>query len=223
MTQTLAIVGFGGHGRVVLSALRAAGLRVVAATDLCPTSAGSRIDGLEVMTDQQLLSRFSPAELNLVSGIGSVWPSDDETPRCRSVQKFTDLGYRFVGVRHPFSWVAPEAHLTETCQIHAGAVIQPGAMVGEFTIINTRASVGHDCVLADYCHIGPGATLSGNVEVGAGSHVGTGCTIIQGIRIGQRCLIAAGATVVRDVPDGESVRGTPARIFRPRHGPLAGC
>ncbi len=217
MTQAVAIVGFGGHGRVVWSALRAAGVHVIAATDLMPQPLGSGPDELNVLTDEQLLERYGPSELRLVAGVGSVWPSLSDGPRELSVRKFSELGYGFTGVRHPFSWVAPESTLADTCQIHAGVIVQPGAVIGKFTIVNTRAAVDHDCLVGDFCHIGPGATLSGNVEVGAGSHLGTGCTVIQGIRIGKGCLVAAGATVVRDIRDGEFVRGTPARAFQSEH------
>ncbi len=94
------------------------------------------------------------------------------------------------------------AELAETCQIHAGTIVQPGAVIGSFSIINSRASIDHDCYLEAMCHIGPGVTLSGNVKIGAGSHLGTGSTVVQGVTLGKHCFVAAGATVVRDVAVG---------------------
>jgi UDP-perosamine 4-acetyltransferase len=95
----------------------------------------------------------------------------------------------------------------------AGAVIQSGSRIGINSIINTRASVDHDCVIGNHVHISPGVTLSGGVEIGTCSHIGTGSTVIQGIVIGNSCLAAAGAVVTKDVIAGVKVRGVPAREF----------
>ncbi len=216
MSPPIAIIGFGGHGRVVAAALQAAGRSIVAATDLDPIRFAQQCFSFEIITDAELLQRYSPEQVRLVGGVGSIWPFRPDCPRARSIEKFQPLGYQFAGLRHPFSWIAPDSQLAETCQIHAGAVLQPGAVVGDFTIINTRVSVDHDCRIAPQCHIGPGVTLSGNVEVGYGSHLGTGCTVVQGVKIGKRCFVAAGATVVHDVADEQFVCGTPARPFKPR-------
>jgi len=216
MSLPVIVIGFGGHGQVVAAALQAAGQTVQAATDLDPARLVSKHSNLEIITDEELLKRYPPERVRLVSGIGSIWPTSASSARVLSIEKFKALGYRFTGVRHPFTWIAPSADLAGTSQIHAGAVVQPGAVVGSFSIINSRASVDHDCYLESMCHIGPGVTLSGNVKVGAGSHLGTGSTVVQGVTLGKHCFVAAGATVVRDVADGEYVRGVPAVAFDPR-------
>ncbi len=216
MNTPIAIIGFGGHGRVLATALQAAGHSVIAATDLEPSRSAQQPHDFVVISDAALIQRYSPEQVRLVCGIGSIWPSRSDGPRAKTIEKFSTLGYRFVGLRHPFCWVAPDANLSDTSQIHAGVVVQTGAIVGDFTIVNTRASIDHDCSIAAHCHIGPGVTLSGNVVVSEGTHLGTGCNVIQGIRIGKGCFVGAGATVVRDVADGLYVRGTPACPFSPR-------
>ena len=93
----------------------------------------------------------------------------------------------------------------------AGAVIQPGTRLGVNTIVNTRASIDHDCIIGDHVHIAPGAVLSGEVRVGNCSHIGCGATIVQGVKLGEATVIGAGAVVLKDVPDGTTVVGVPAR------------
>jgi acetyltransferase-like isoleucine patch superfamily enzyme len=83
--------------------------------------------------------------------------------------------------------------------------------VGHNSIINTRASVDHDCVIGAHVHLAPGVTLSGGVTVGEGTHIGTGAVVIQGMTIGPRAIVGAGAVVVADVPAGAVVLGVPAR------------
>jgi sugar O-acyltransferase (sialic acid O-acetyltransferase NeuD family) len=94
------------------------------------------------------------------------------------------------------------------------SVIQAGSVIGKHCIINTAASIDHDCKLEDFVHISPNATLSGNVKVGEGSHIGAGATIIQGITIGKWCTVGAGAVVIKDVPDYATVVGVPARVIK---------
>lgn len=93
----------------------------------------------------------------------------------------------------------------------AGAVIQPDVTIGANVLINTRASVDHDCRIGDHAHLAPGTTLCGGVCVGHTTHIGAGATVIQGVQIGNRCLIGAGSLVLRDVADGKKAYGVPAK------------
>jgi UDP-2-acetamido-3-amino-2,3-dideoxy-glucuronate N-acetyltransferase len=47
-----------------------------------------------------------------------------------------------------------------------------------------------------------------------GASIGSNATIIAGVTIGENSLIGAGAVVTRDVADGETVAGVPARPVR---------
>lgn len=61
----------------------------------------------------------------------------------------------------------------------AGVTINSEVQIGKHCIINTNASIDHECFIADYVHISPNAALAGNVEVGEGTHIGIGACIIQ--------------------------------------------
>ena len=95
-----------------------------------------------------------------------------------------------------------------------GAIIQSDSIIGKHCIINSGASVDHECQIEDFVHISPHATLCGNVHVGEGSWIGAGATIIPGIKIGNWCTIGAGATVINDVEDNSIVAGTPAKSIK---------
>jgi sugar O-acyltransferase (sialic acid O-acetyltransferase NeuD family) len=116
--------------------------------------------------------------------------------------------------------VHPDASISRYASIGAGTVICAQAAViidsriGLATIINTGASVGHDCVLEDGVHVAPGARLAGAVSVGACSWIGIGATVKERVRIGRAVTVGAGSTIIRDVPDHVTVVGSPGRIIR---------
>jgi acetyltransferase EpsM len=94
------------------------------------------------------------------------------------------------------------------------AVINSNSHIGKHSIINTNATIEHDCILKDFTHVSPGCSISGNVTIGEGSHVGTGACIIPGIKIGKWCIIGAGCVVIKDVPDYSVVVGNPGKIIK---------
>lgn len=114
-------------------------------------------------------------------------------------------------VSHPSAIISPRASFKEGSVIMQGAIVQSCANIGRHCVINTGVSVGHDVRISDFVHVAPRATITGNVEVGECSWIGAGAIIRQGIRIGRNCMIGAGAVVVKDVPDGKTVVGNPAR------------
>ena len=113
--------------------------------------------------------------------------------------------------------VHPLARLARTAVVEAGAFVAIGATVcadarvGRHAILNTNASLDHDCVLGEFAFVGPGAALGGTVIVGDGAFIGIGATVLPNLRIGRDAIVGGGAVVVRDVPDGVSVVGVPAR------------
>jgi len=81
-------------------------------------------------------------------------------------------------------------------------------------IINTNASVDHDCKIHDFAHISPQVGLAGGVEIGEGTHIGIGACIIQNITIGKWATIGAGTVVLKNVPDYAVVVGNPGKIIK---------
>jgi UDP-2-acetamido-3-amino-2,3-dideoxy-glucuronate N-acetyltransferase len=50
-------------------------------------------------------------------------------------------------------------------------------------------------------------------RVGKGASIGTGATILGGVTVGAGAMVGAGSVVIRDVPDGATVVGNPARLL----------
>lgn len=210
MNLPVIVIGAGGHGRVVADALQMSGRIVLGFLEANLDLHGRTIDDVRVLGGEELLSNYSPESVNFANGIGSTVSTE---ARRTVYERLKSGGYRFETICHPSAIIARLAQISSGVQIMAGAVIQPGAFIGENTIINTAAVVDHDCTIGQHCHIAPGVVLSGDVQVGDSCHIGTGASVIQCVGIGAGSLVAAGSMVIQDVPPNTCVAGVPARIM----------
>ena len=193
---------------MLLDALSLTGRKVLGICLADPSRIGEAIRGVPVLCTDDEMVRFGCDAVELVNGIGSVGSTD---VRASLFRKFRSLGYRFSTIIHPSAIIASDVTLEEGVQVMAGAIVQTGSRIGLNSIVNTRVSLDHDCVIGADAHLAPGVTLSGGVKVGDGVHIGTAATVIQGIEIGRNSIIGAGSVVLRDVGEGVTVFGIPAR------------
>jgi sugar O-acyltransferase (sialic acid O-acetyltransferase NeuD family) len=129
-------------------------------------------------------------------------------------QLLQNQGCSFAIARHPMAVVAPDVRIAASSMIVAGAIVNPGATIGEAVILNTGCTVDHHNQIGNYAHIAPGAHLGGEVEVGEGVLIGIGATVMPRKRIGAWSIIGAGALVCQNVPDRSVVIGVPGKVIR---------
>jgi sugar O-acyltransferase (sialic acid O-acetyltransferase NeuD family) len=200
------ILGAGGHAKVVADVLELSGTDIAGYLDDDPRLIGERLLGYPVLGPIASLAAHAPT--GLIVGVGS------NDARRRIVERVGDSARElWINAIHPRAVVAASARraLGQGILIGAGAVVNPDTRVADHVIVNTGATVDHDCDLGVFAHIAPGCHLAGNVTVGAGTLIGIGSTVIPGIHIGARSIVGAGSVVVRDVPDGVTAKGVPAR------------
>ena len=199
--ERIAVIGSGGHGKVILSALHAAGEPVLAVFDDSMSSSSPErwLNGVQVLALSQL-----PPDARAIVAIGN------NVTRMKVVQRFPRI--RWATVTHPSAVVDPTATFGEGTVVLAGAVVQANTTIGRHVVINTGSTVDHDCHIRDFVSISPGATLCGAVIVDERAWVGAGATVRQGVHIAVDCTVGAGSTIVRsmDAPD-ETWVGVPGR------------
>lgn len=203
----IAIIGAGGHGRVIASVLQAANASVAGFID---SGVKGDLPFPLLGDDSDIPKLIQNGSINsFIIGLGSV--KGGPSVRAKLFNKMIDLGLAPAVAIHPMAILSPGVKLGAGCAVMAGAIINTGTSVGKNSIINTGAIIDHDGEIGEHVHIGPGVTLSGNVTVGDNSLIGVGSTIRQSITVGENVTLGAGSVAVKDIASGVTAFGNPAR------------
>ena len=204
LNRAIVVVGAGGHAKVAIEALRQSGWTVVGCTDFDPTPRD--VVGAKVLGSDDELSRVR------ASGVRFAFAAlGNNRLREAKADELAALGFELPAAISQSASVSDSARIGVGVAIFGGAVINAEAEIRDFAIINTNASIDHDCVIGRAAHVAPGCALAGCVRVGDRTFVGTGSSIIPGITIGSDTIVGAGSVVVRDLPDQITALGVPAR------------
>lgn len=120
----------------------------------------------------------------------------------------------FPNVEHSSAQISGRAGVGMGGMRCANSVVIAGTLLGDFVIINTGATVDHDCYLGDYVHIAPGVNLCGNVKVGDRTIIGVGSCARPKVTIGKDSIIGAGSVIINDIPSGVVAYGNPCKIIK---------
>jgi sugar O-acyltransferase (sialic acid O-acetyltransferase NeuD family) len=197
------VLGAGGHAKVVIATLQAAGRAVDGILDDDDALQDGHILGVPVIGRTDCAPGFR--HLDAIIAVG------DNGMRQKLAEK---VNLDWTVVVHPSAVVHPEVTIGPGTVVFAGAVIQPGARIGAHTIINTGATVDHDCVVGDYVHIAPGVHLGGTVTVDDGVFVGIGSALLPNIHIGRWAKLGAGTVAINDIEPRAVAVGVPSRYVR---------
>ena len=108
--------------------------------------------------------------------------------------KFAPERITFAPGIHPRALVDRSAQLGERVSIQPLAIIEPGAKIGDDTIIGAGSYVGHETVIGSACHIYPNVTIR------------------ERNRVGSRVIIHSGAVIGADGFGFEMVDGRQQKI-----------
>ena len=208
------IAGTSGHLKVIIDIFEKQNeYKIIGLLDIY-RKVGEEIMGYKVIGKDEdlpeLLSNHPGSKIFIA--IGDNWLRHTVFEKLKSIAPEAD----YARAVHPSAQIGKNVQLGKGAAIMAGAVVNSGSMVGNFTIINTRASLDHDCRMYDFSSLAPGATTGGDVSVGEYSAISIGATVLHGITVGKHSVIGAGALLVDNCGDNTIMYGVPAKKIRMR-------
>jgi len=214
LQDKIVIVGSSGHAKVVIDIVEREGRYEIAGLLDHVRARGEQTLGYEVLGREgdlpRLLSDFGVN--GAIVGIG------DNYVRSQVVQRIAQLcpGLRFVSAVHPSSSIAKDVSIGEGTVIAPGVVLGPSCSIGRFCLINTQASLDHDCIMDDFSSVAPHGAVGGGCRIGAHSAISIGAVLKHGIRVGDHTIVGAGALVLSDLQSYRVAFGAPASEIRTR-------
>ena len=121
------------------------------------------------------------------------------------VDRYTRDGAKFISLIHK------TAYISDTASIGIGVIIGPmvnlgpNSVVGDYSLLNSRCSLGHDTQIGKFNFISPNVCFSGFTSVGDENLFGINSATIPGIKVGSRNKVTAGMVLDKNVADDEVV------------------
>lgn len=167
MTDSLLILGAGGHGRSIheLATLSDAFSHIAYLDDSWKACDDERSNIIGCIAQ---FKEYAPRYTHAVIGIGN--NKVREQLQCQAL----NLGLKLATLIHPKAIVSPTVKVGAGTVIFAGVIIGVDAHIGQGVIINCASAVDHDGTLEDFSHLGVGVHLAGSAHIGKSAFVQVG-------------------------------------------------
>ncbi len=206
VAKPVVIVGAGRHGLSVGEVFTADGRFAVAGHLDDTKPPGTQVERHPVLGP---FARMEDAEF--VAAHAFIVALGDNAIRQDLSRRLAGRGAEFVNAIHPMAIVSSSASLGRGVFVNMFTRVGAEARLGDWVLIEGLTWVGIDVEFGEAARCGPGCVIAGPAFVGARSFLGAGAVVSNNIRVGADCIVGANAAVVRDLPDGVTAYGLPAR------------
>ena len=116
-----------------------------------------------------------------------------------------------------YTFISDRAIIGHYNTIGEGSIICPGVVItnnvrfGVCVTVNVGTQIGHDVNIGDYSSLMASIDIGGECKLGSEIFIGTKATILPRMTIGNRATIGSGSVVIKNVMQGTTVFGNPAK------------
>ena len=201
--MTLAILGTGGHSKSIYDIIR--NKKKIYFFDKKKKTFRVGTKKYTVKSTSSLINLYKKKNSKVIISIG------DNKIRETNFNILKKNKFKFATLFHPKSYLGYGSKIGQGSVVMQGTLINTDTEIGVNCIINSNASIDHDCLIKDHTHVCPGVIIAGNVKIGKNCWIGLGSKIIQNCVIGDNVFIAAGAVVTKNIKSNSFVKGIPAK------------
>lgn len=124
---------------------------------------------------------------------------------------YKKAGFTFETVISEKANISKYAILDEGVVVHDFCNVSANAHIGKCARLNVGANVMHDSFVGDFSVLAPGSVVLGKCKIEKKCYIGANSTILPEKNIGSSSMVGAASVVTKDVEEGKTVIGNPAK------------
>lgn len=101
--------------------------------------------------------------------------------------------------------------ISDLVVIHRPVAKDSFTIIGNRNIIMAQCYIAHDVEIQDDCEVCAHSVIGGYAKIENGARIKLNCTIRNRITVGKNSTVGMGSAVVKDVLEGTTVYGSPAK------------
>lgn len=156
----------------------------------------------------------------IVDSVENYIPQDNDVFICalgdpKWIKYYTEImeskGGKFITLISPDAFIGKNVKIGEGSMISRITSISSDITIGKHTFIDVFSDLGHDVTVGDCCHLGAYTFIGGRSVVGNNVTIHPRVNILPDRKIKDNAILGAGSVVIRNVKEGATVFGNPAR------------
>ena len=190
----LALYGYGGHAREVACQIN--------------KEVTFFVDDIYANDIAKPISEFNPKKYKMLVAVS------DSRDRESIVAKLPKETKYFTFIHPTAQLMNDNIEIGECGFIGARSILTTNIKLGKHALLNRGNHIGHDTVIGDYFSMMPNAIVGGNVTVKDYVYLGSCSNIREKINISPDVIIGMNAAVVKNITEGGTYVGVPAKKIK---------
>lgn len=212
--KEIVIIGNGSYARMMNQYLKMSGRDMVCAYAVdSKCIEAPEIDGIKVISFEQLKDEFPCEKYDLIMGIGYVQMAQI---RKRIFEQCKSWGYHFENYIHPTAIISPDAKIGEGNNILEGVIVEAGVTIGNANLFFGGSMVGHESRVGDYNTFAGKSMVAGLVTVGNNCFLGVSSAVKDHVVLKDFVLLGAMAYGYKDMEEYSVVVPAKSEILKDR-------